>query len=88
MTKSTAQKEVEAHLRKVAQTCVINFHPEFIFSESTFLRTSVLEKLIRALIGSCPVPPSRSFVRDTGFGEELTVFAGGNPRQGGFGKQR
>lgn len=74
-SESAAQKEQEAHLRKVAQTCVINFHPEFIFSESTFLRTSALEELVRVLISSCPVPPSHSFVNDTGYDEESTVFA-------------
>ncbi|XP_003743651.1 Golgi-specific brefeldin A-resistance guanine nucleotide exchange factor 1-like [Galendromus occidentalis] len=72
---SAAQKEQEAQLRKIAQTCVINFHPEFIFSESTFLRTSALEELIKVLIAPCPVPPSHSFVNDTGYDEESTVFA-------------
>ncbi|OQR79898.1 Golgi-specific brefeldin A-resistance guanine nucleotide exchange factor 1-like, partial [Tropilaelaps mercedesae] len=82
-SESAAQREHEAQLRKVAETCVINFHPDFIFSESTFLRTSALEELVRVLITSCPVPSSHAFVNadmsnagvGSSYDEESTIFA-------------
>ncbi|XP_022660920.1 Golgi-specific brefeldin A-resistance guanine nucleotide exchange factor 1-like isoform X3 [Varroa destructor] len=82
-SESAAQREQEVQLRKVAETCVINFHPDFIFSESTFLRTSALEELVRVLIASCPVPPSHAFVNsdlangsvaNASYDEESTIF--------------